>query len=62
LKMVLTPVGAEGVVVDAIAFNVETELWPNTECQKILAAYKLNVNHFRGQQTCQLLVEYIEPA
>ncbi|PIQ43752.1 MAG: single-stranded-DNA-specific exonuclease RecJ [Gammaproteobacteria bacterium CG11_big_fil_rev_8_21_14_0_20_46_22] len=47
---------------DAIAFGVNLDHWPNHRCERILAAYRLNVNEFRGRQTVQLMVEYLEPA
>lgn len=47
--------------IDAIAFGVNLDHWPNHRCERILAAYKLNVNTFRGRQSVQLMVEYLEP-
>ena len=32
------------------------------ELQRITAVYSLDVNHFRGRQTLQLIVRYLEPA
>lgn len=46
---------------DAIAFNVDRELWPNPNVRWIEAAYKLDVNEFRGQESVQLLVAHLEP-
>ncbi len=62
LKMVLA-VDREGQqLVDAIAFNVDVKQWPNTEVEMVTVVYKLDVNEFRGRQSVQLLVDYIEPA
>ncbi len=47
-------------VLDAIAFNIDTTLWPNTAVDKVRIAYRLDVNEFRGQQSVQLMVEYLE--
>lgn len=59
LKMVLKAAG-NGRLLDAIAFNTgERDLPRNTSC--IRAAYRLDVNEFRGQRSAQLLVEHIEP-
>ena len=46
-------------IIDAIAFNVDTECWPNPQATKVAVAYKLDVNDFRGKQTVQLLVDHI---
>lgn len=61
LKLVLTPAGQRDTLVDAIAFNVDVTAWPNPHCQRVLAAYKLSVNEFRGNRSIQLMVEYLEP-
>jgi single-stranded-DNA-specific exonuclease len=60
LKMVLS-VDAQGQqLIDAIAFNVDLLLWPNTETKKIRLAYKLDVNEYRGAKTVQLMVDHLE--
>jgi len=59
LKMVLKPAGNDRLL-DAIAFNVGERSVPR-EILHIRAAYKLDVNEFRGQRSAQLLVEHIEP-
>ena len=46
---------------DAIAFNVDTELWPNPNLRWVELAYKLDINEFRGQESVQLLVAHIAP-
>jgi single-stranded-DNA-specific exonuclease len=61
LKLVLTPTGQRDTLVDAIAFNVDITAWPNPHCQRVLAAYKLAINEFRGNRSVQLMVEYLEP-
>lgn len=61
LKLVLTPAGQRDTLVDAIAFNIDVAVWPNPRCQRVLAAYKLSVNEFRGNRSVQLMVEYLEP-
>lgn len=60
LKMVLAPATAPDTLVDAIAFNVDLSLWPNSVCSRVLAAYKLSVNDFRGSRNLQLMVDYME--
>ncbi|MBV7317242.1 single-stranded-DNA-specific exonuclease RecJ [Shewanella sp. NIFS-20-20] len=59
LKMMLeTECGA--YMVDAIAFNVDTQLWPDASVKHVKLVYKLDVNEYRGNQSLQLLVEQIE--
>jgi single-stranded-DNA-specific exonuclease len=47
-------------IIDAIAFFVDTEIWPNHRCETVHAAYKLDVNEFRGRSNVQLIVEHLE--
>ena len=61
LKMVLSKVG-DGELVDAIAFNVDLDAWPNYSCDEIKIAYRLDVNEFRGLRKPQLMVEYFKLA
>src|SRR5690606_9805720 len=48
-------------LIDAIAFNVDTTIWPNPSVQRVRLAYKLDINEFRGNTQLQLLVDYLEP-
>ncbi|HEY7884667.1 MAG TPA: single-stranded-DNA-specific exonuclease RecJ, partial [Cellvibrionaceae bacterium] len=61
LKLVLSQDANGQQTLDAIAFNIDTNLWPDNTLKKIRAAYRLDVNEFRGQQSVQLMVEYLEP-
>jgi single-stranded-DNA-specific exonuclease len=47
-------------IVEAIAFYVNLEQWPNYRCQKVNAAYRLDINAFRSKKKLQLIVEYLE--
>lgn len=47
---------------DAIAFFIDTTAWPNHRCQTVRAAYRLDVNEYRGRASVQLIVDYLEPA
>ena len=58
LKMKLRQSGHQ--IVDAIAFNVDLAIWPDSRCQHISAVYQLEVNEFRGVRSVQLLVQYLE--
>ena len=59
LKLVLQPRDSE-LNIDAIAFNITDENWPENT-QQALMAYRLDVNTFRGQTSLQLMVDHIEP-
>lgn len=56
LKLVLK---AENAVypVDAIAFQVDLNQWPNHRARKAKIAYRLEVNEYRGRSSLQLHVE-----
>jgi single-stranded-DNA-specific exonuclease len=56
LKMVLLK---DGQPIDAIAFNIDTAVWPNHRCERVQIAYRMDVNEFRGRRTVQLLVEHL---
>ena len=61
LKMTLAIDEKGQQLVDAIAFNVDTDVWPNPNIQRVRVTYKLDVNEFRGNTNLQLMVEYLEP-
>lgn len=60
LKMVVSCGEGSQIVFDAIAFNVDLDLWPNAQVEKVRLAYRLDVNEFRGRTNLQLMVEYLE--
>ncbi|RUO74052.1 single-stranded-DNA-specific exonuclease RecJ [Pseudidiomarina sediminum] len=59
LKLVLR--SNDGVMLDAIAFNVDTQRWPDLEVRRAELVYKVQLNHFRGRTNVQLLVEHLAP-
>jgi len=59
LKMTLRSLGAD-TTIEAIAFNTTDEDWPEG-VKRVRAAYKLDVNEYRGQCTAQLLINHISP-
>lgn len=59
LKMVL---GKDDRILDAIAFNVDLNSWPNHRCNNVNIAYRMDVNEFRGKRSVQLIVEQLELA
>jgi single-stranded-DNA-specific exonuclease len=61
LKLVLCPPGRRGLLLDAIAFNVQGEHWSGCKVSRIRAVYRLDVNEFRGQRNLQLIIDQLEP-
>jgi single-stranded-DNA-specific exonuclease len=58
LKLVLkTECG--GQTLDAIAFNIDREQWPNPTVRWVEVAYKLDVNEYRGKESVQLMVAHL---
>lgn len=57
LKMVLSK---DDRMVDAIAFNIDLNQWPNHRCDSVHVAFRIDVNEFRGKRNVQLMVEHIE--
>jgi single-stranded-DNA-specific exonuclease len=57
LKLVVEKAGQ---VFDAIAFNVDLSRWPDHKAQQVHLAYRLDINEFRGKQSVQFMVEYLE--
>jgi single-stranded-DNA-specific exonuclease len=60
LKLVLSLPGSDQLL-DAIAFNVNTEVWPDESIETVKLAYRLDVNEFRGKRSLQLMVDNITP-
>jgi single-stranded-DNA-specific exonuclease len=60
LKLVLSPEESGQTLIDAIAFNVDLNQWPDASRRRVRLAYRLDVNEYRGRKTVQLMVEYLE--
>jgi len=60
LKLVVTPMDNPKLLLDAIWFNADLSLLPLAENAQVHAAYRLDINEFRGQQSLQLMVEWLE--
>lgn len=60
LKLALMPMIGDRLL-DAIAFNVDTQCWPDTAIERVRLVYRLDVNEFRGQRQLQLMIEHLEP-
>ncbi|WP_394349389.1 single-stranded-DNA-specific exonuclease RecJ [Pseudohalioglobus sediminis] len=61
LKLVLSAPGS-GELLDAIAFNVDLQRWPDPSATQLQLAYRLDVNEYRGRSSVQLVVEHIVPS
>ncbi|WP_461536917.1 hypothetical protein [Spongorhabdus nitratireducens] len=47
--------------INTITFNVDIGIRPDPTIQQARVIYKLDVNHYRGNDNLQLLVDYLEP-
>lgn len=56
LKMTLLPQNSTQTI-DAIAFNVDLNTWPNHRVKAIHAAFQLDINPYQGREKLQLLIE-----
>lgn len=57
LKLLLA---AGDKTLEAIAFNVDLEKWPNYRCAQVRVAFRVDINEFRGKRNIQLIVEHLE--
>jgi single-stranded-DNA-specific exonuclease len=60
LKLTLSPPTMPDLLVDAIAFNIDLEHWPNVDAKKVKIAYQFSVNEYRGLESMQFVVRHIE--
>jgi len=58
LKVMLEPLGG-GPLLDGIAFNIDTTLWPDPSVRHVELAYKLDINEFRGNRNVQLIIDHL---
>jgi single-stranded-DNA-specific exonuclease len=61
LKMLLLPEQGNQPLIDAIAFNVDTQIWPDNGIELVELVYKLDSNLWRDRLSLQLLVEHLRP-
>ncbi len=45
--------------IEAIAFNVDLEQWPNHRCQTVYLVYRLSINQYLGTRKLQMIVEHM---
>lgn len=62
LKMLLAADAAGQQTLDAIAFNIDTQTWPDQRVKQVRLAYQLHINEWRGRQAVQLIVRHLEQA
>ncbi|CNI07338.1 single-stranded-DNA-specific exonuclease RecJ [Yersinia pekkanenii] len=60
LKLMVEPLNG-GPLLDGIAFNIDTTLWPDSSVREVKLAYKLDINEYRGNRSVQLLVQHLWP-
>lgn len=61
LKLVLAIDNVQHQLVDAIAFNIDSDNWPNHRAQSVHAAYRLDINEYQGRRNLQLIIEQLDP-
>ncbi|HSC76670.1 MAG TPA: single-stranded-DNA-specific exonuclease RecJ [Pseudomonadales bacterium] len=59
LKLRLGLPADESRQIEAIAFNVDTAIWPDPAVTHVRLAYRLDVNEYNGLRSAQLLVQHI---
>ena len=59
LKLVLAPDTSPQQTIDAIYFNVDLEEWPS-ENELVRCVYRLDINEYRGRESLQLMIQYME--
>ena len=60
LKVLLTADAINAQPIDGIYFNIDPEQWPATTT-RVLCVYRLDINEFRGRESLQLLIQYMQP-
>lgn len=50
-----------GMLFDAIWFNVDLRQYPDLSIKRAKLVYQLDINEYRGSRSVQLLVEYMQP-
>ncbi|PPI86408.1 single-stranded-DNA-specific exonuclease RecJ [Candidatus Pantoea edessiphila] len=58
---VLLRVLDNGPLIDGLLFNVDTNIWPNTDVNQVELVYKLDIKKYRGKRFVQLIIEYLCP-
>ena len=48
-------------LLEAIAFGVDLDHWPNYRCKTVQMTYRLDINEYNGRRRLQLLVQSMQP-
>ncbi len=59
LKMMVKALGSHDFI-EAIAFNVDLDRWPNHRQEQVVLVYKLDANEYLGRCKLQLLVDHLQ--
>lgn len=59
LKLILQPLG-DSKNIDAIAFNIDNEKWPNYRAKYIHVVFNMDINEYQGRQKLQLLIQTLD--
>ena len=59
LKFVLRLGSSSSELLDAIAFNIDDEDWPEDTLKGIKIVFRLDINEYRGIRRLQLLIQSI---
>jgi single-stranded-DNA-specific exonuclease len=60
MKLILSVIN-EPILLDAMCFFVDLDLWPDFQAKQVKLYYRLVINEYRNMRKCQLLVQHIEP-
>lgn len=60
LKLMLATNTSPEKIIDAIYFNVDIDKWPVAETL-VRCVYRLDINEYRGRESLQLIILYMEP-
>lgn len=59
LKLILS-LPESGLILEAVAFNIDKEQWPNHRAKQVHAAYRLDINFYQGKSKLQLMIEAMQ--
>ena len=60
LKLLLAPEASPHGSIEAIYFNADIERWLSKQ-ELVRCVYRLDINEYRGRETVQLVIQYMEP-
>ncbi|MDG1693761.1 MAG: single-stranded-DNA-specific exonuclease RecJ [Porticoccaceae bacterium] len=59
LKVTLSSDTSSATPMDGIYFNIDSEQWPTT-ATRVRCVYRLDINEFRGRESLQMIIQYME--